>query len=52
MKQRTYSAVFRIIGHMMGDCLWGLFWALLVLFTLFVHYTMCIDVPEFRYVGF
>jgi len=30
----------------------GLFWALLVLLTLFVHYTMCVNIPEFRYVGF
>ena len=34
------------------ECLIGLFWALVVLFTLFVHYTMCIDVPAFRYLGY
>ncbi|MBN2225332.1 MAG: hypothetical protein JW765_11685 [Deltaproteobacteria bacterium] len=52
MKRRAYSTIIRVIAHMMGDCLWGLFWALVVLLTLFVHYTMCIDVPEFRYIGF
>ena len=30
----------------------GLFWALLILLTLFVHTTMIADVPVFRYVGF
>jgi hypothetical protein len=34
------------------ECLSGLFWALLVLLTLYVHYILCVDVPEFRYVGF
>jgi hypothetical protein len=36
----------------LSECLWGLFWALLVTLTLFVHYTMTVDVPEFRYVEF
>ena len=30
----------------------GLFWALLVLFTLFTHYAICRGVLEFRYVGY
>jgi len=34
------------------ECVTGLFWALVVFTTLFVHYTMCMDIPEFRYVGF
>ena len=34
------------------ECLSGLFWAFLVLVTLFVHYTMCVDIPAFRYVEF
>ena len=36
----------------LNECLWGLFWALLVVLILFVHYTMTVDVPEFRYVEF
>ena len=34
------------------ECLWGLFWALVALTTLYVHYTLCVDVPEFRYLGY
>lgn len=30
----------------------GLLWATIVLFVIFIHYTVCIDVPEFRYIGF
>lgn len=30
----------------------GLFWALVVLVTLFAHYGLCNDVPEFRYIGY
>jgi len=34
------------------ECFSGLFWAVVVLLTLLVHYTMCVDIPEFRYVEF
>lgn len=34
------------------QCGQGLFWASLVFVTLFVHYAMCVDVPEFRYMAF
>lgn len=30
----------------------GLFWAALVGITLFVHYFVYTDMPEFRYVGY
>jgi len=30
----------------------GLFWALLILIVLFAHYTMCVDIPTFRYIDF
>lgn len=36
----------------LGESLQGLFWAVLVILTIFVHYTMCVDISEFRYVGF
>lgn len=34
------------------DMLTGLLWAVLILATVFTYYTLCVDVPEFRYVGF
>lgn len=34
------------------EVFWGLIWAIIILLTLWVHYTMCNDVPEFRYLGF
>jgi hypothetical protein len=48
----TAGAWKALIFRIAVECLSGLFWALLVLLTLYVHYILCIDVPEFRYVGF
>lgn len=30
----------------------GLLWAILFLSIVFCHYTMCVDIPEFRYLGY
>lgn len=52
-KQKDTSSRRRsIMYRYLGESLQGLFWAVLVILTIFVHYTMCVDVPEFRYVGF
>ena len=40
------------INSHLKECLLGLLWATIVLVIIFVHYTMCIDVPDFRYVGY
>lgn len=34
------------------ECGVGLFWSVVILATVFVHYAVCVDVPEFRYIGF
>ena len=30
----------------------GFLWAALFLITVFCHYTMCVDIPAFRYLGY
>jgi len=34
------------------ECLKGLFWAILILTIIFVHYYLCVDRPVFRYIEF
>ena len=34
------------------ECVIGFMWAACLIIILFVHYAMCIDIPEFRYIGF
>jgi len=41
-----------MLKEMLKECAIGFVWAVFVLSVVFVHYSMCIDVPEFRYLGF
>jgi len=39
-------------GRLIAECLIGLFWALIILLTLFVHFAVNVELQEFRYIGF
>lgn len=41
-----------IIFRLLSECGTGFLWAVFILAIVFVHYTMCVDIPEFRYVDF